>query len=172
MYAIVDIVGQQFKVEKDQKLFVNRMAGETGTEVKFDKVLLVDNDGAVTVGKPQVENASVTAKILRHVRGDKVIVFKKKRRTGYKKKNGHRQNYTEIQISEIVAYILTVANHGTQKRSGSSRKAGKSHSNAWVLNFLGGRLLRLVILLYASVEQSTIPVKTLGWDAIIPYMPL
>jgi large subunit ribosomal protein L21 len=103
MYAIVDIVGQQFKVEKDQKLFVNRMAGESGTEVKFDKVLLVDNDGAVTVGKPQVENASVTAKILRHVRGDKVIVFKKKRRTGYKKKNGHRQNYTEIQISEIVA---------------------------------------------------------------------
>ena len=103
MYAIVDIVGQQFKVEKDQKLFVNRMAGETGTEVKFDKVLLVDNDGAVTVGKPQVENASVTAKILRHVRGDKVIVFKKKRRKGYQKETGHRQDLTQVKIEAINA---------------------------------------------------------------------
>ncbi|MGD9977423.1 MAG: 50S ribosomal protein L21 [Bacteroidales bacterium] len=103
MYAIVDIAGQQFKVEKDKKIFVNLLEGEAGTEVKFGKVLLIDNDGAVTVGKPEVENASVTAKILGHVKGDKVIVFKKKRRKGYKVKNGHRQNYTQIQIDEIVA---------------------------------------------------------------------
>ncbi|HPD94890.1 MAG: 50S ribosomal protein L21 [Bacteroidales bacterium] len=103
MYAIVDIAGQQFKVEKDQKIFVNLLEGETGDEVKFEKVLLVDNDGKVSIGKPEVANASVNAKILGHVKGDKVIVFKKKRRKGYKVKNGHRQNYTQIQISEIVA---------------------------------------------------------------------
>ncbi|MDI3526562.1 MAG: large subunit ribosomal protein [Tenuifilum sp.] len=103
MYAIVDIAGQQFKVEKDQKIFVNLLEGEEGAEVKFDKVLLVENEGKVLVGTPEVENASVTAKILGHVKGDKVIVFKKKRRKGYKVKRGHRQNYTQIQISEIVA---------------------------------------------------------------------
>lgn len=103
MYAIVDIAGQQMKVEKDQKLFVNLLEGEVGAEVKFGKVLLVDNDGKVTIGKPEVKNASVTAKILNSVKGDKVIIFKKKRRKGYKVKNGHRQQYTQIQISEIVA---------------------------------------------------------------------
>lgn len=103
MYAIVDIAGQQMKVEKEQKLFVSLLDSEVGAEVKFDKVLLVDNDGKVTVGKPQVDNASVTAKVLGSVKGDKVIVFKKKRRKGYKVKRGHRQQYTQIQISEIVA---------------------------------------------------------------------
>ena len=103
MYAIVDIAGQQMKVEKDQKLFVNLLEGEVGAEIKFEKVLLVDNDGKVTIGKPEVKNASVTAKILNNVKGDKVIIFKKKRRKGYKVKNGHRQQYTQIQISEIVA---------------------------------------------------------------------
>lgn len=103
MYAIVDIAGQQFKVEKDQKIFVNLLEGEEGAEINFDKVLLIDNEGTITVGKPQVENAMVKAKILGHVKGDKVIVFKKKRRKGYKVKNGHRQNYTQIQIAEIVA---------------------------------------------------------------------
>lgn len=103
MYAIVDIAGQQFKVEKDQKLFVHRLAGNEGDTVKFDKVLLLDKEGAVSVGKPQVDNASVSAVILSHVKGDKVIVFKKIRRKGYKVKNGHRQCFTQIQISEIVA---------------------------------------------------------------------
>jgi len=103
MYAIVDIAGQQFKVEKDQKIYVNLLEGEAGTEVKFNKVLLVDNDGKVAVGTPELKNASVTAKILGHVKGDKVIVFKKKRRKGYRVKNGHRQKYTQIQIAEIVA---------------------------------------------------------------------
>ncbi len=103
MYAIVDIAGQQFKVEKDQKVFVHRQEGEAGTELSFEKVLLVDNDGKVTLGKPEVKNAKVTAKILEHVKGDKVIIFKKKRRKGYKLKKGHRQSFTQIQIAEIVA---------------------------------------------------------------------
>ncbi|HPF92584.1 MAG TPA: 50S ribosomal protein L21 [Tenuifilaceae bacterium] len=103
MYAIVDIAGQQFKVQKDQKIFVHRLEAEEGTEMSFDKVLLVDNDGKVTLGAPTVENAKVSAKVLDHVKGDKVIIFKKKRRKGYKVKRGHRQQFTQIQIGEIVA---------------------------------------------------------------------
>ena len=103
MYAIVDIAGQQFKVEKDQKVFVHRQEGEAGAELSFEKVLLVDNDGKITLGKPEVKNAKVTAKILSHVKGDKVIIFKKNRRKGYKLKKGHRQSFTQIQIDEIVA---------------------------------------------------------------------
>jgi large subunit ribosomal protein L21 len=103
MYAIVDIAGQQFKVEKDQKVFVHRQEGEAGAELSFEKVLLVDKDGKVTIGKPAVKNAKVTAKILEHVKGDKVIIFKKNRRKGYKLKKGHRQQFTQIQIEEIVA---------------------------------------------------------------------
>ncbi|PKP38403.1 MAG: 50S ribosomal protein L21 [Bacteroidetes bacterium HGW-Bacteroidetes-15] len=103
MYAIVDIAGQQFKVQKDQKIFVHRLEAEEGTEMNFDKILLVDNDGKVTIGSPTVENAKVTAKVLDHVKGDKVIIFKKKRRKGYKLKKGHRQQFTQIQIEEIVA---------------------------------------------------------------------
>lgn len=103
MYAIVDIAGQQFKVEKDQKVFIHRQEGEVGTELNFEKVLLVDKDGKVTVGKPEVKNAKVTAKILSHVKGDKVIIFKKNRRKGYKLRKGFRQSFTQIQIEEIVA---------------------------------------------------------------------
>ncbi len=101
MYAIVEIAGQQFRVEKDRKLYVHRLAEEAGAEVKFDKVLLVDNKGAVTIGTPIVEGASVTAEVIQHLKGDKVIVFKKKRRKGYKKKNGHRQYLTQIEIKSI-----------------------------------------------------------------------
>ena len=100
MYAIVEIAGQQFKVAKDQKVFVHRLEGKEGSKVSFDKVLLLD-DGKVTIGAPVIENAEVTAKILGHLKGDKVIVFKKKRRKGYKVKNGHRQFLTEIQIDGI-----------------------------------------------------------------------
>ncbi|NOR76117.1 MAG: 50S ribosomal protein L21, partial [Draconibacterium sp.] len=88
MYAIVEIAGQQFKVEKDKKLFVHRLEAEQGDSLDFEKVLLVDNDGKVAVGTPTVKGAKVIAKVLEHVKGDKVIVFKKKRRKGYKKKNG------------------------------------------------------------------------------------
>jgi large subunit ribosomal protein L21 len=103
MYAIVDIAGQQFKVQKDQKIFVHRLEAEEGTEMNFDKVLLVENEGKVTIGAPTLENAKVTAKVLDHVKGDKVIIFKKRRRKGYKLKRGHRQQFTQIQIGEIVA---------------------------------------------------------------------
>jgi len=102
MFAIVEIAGQQFKVEKDQTLFVHRLQNEEGASVEFDKVLLVDNNGSVKVGTPVVGGAKVKAKVLNHLKGDKVIVFKKKRRKGYKKKNGHRQYFTKIQISDIV----------------------------------------------------------------------
>ena len=103
MYAIVDIAGQQFKVEKDQKVFVHRLEAEEGSKVSFDNVLLIDNDGKVEVGLPNVKGASVSATVLSHVRGDKVLVFKKKRRKGYQKLNGHRQDLTQIQIENIKA---------------------------------------------------------------------
>ena len=103
MYAIVEIAGQQFKVEKERKVYVHRLPNEVGTEVTFDKVLLVDNEGVITVGAPVVEGAKVNATVLSHLKGEKVIVFKKKRRKGYRKKNGHRQFFYQIQISEIVA---------------------------------------------------------------------
>ncbi len=103
MYAIVEIAGQQFKVSKDQKVYVHRLAGEEGAKVSFDRVLLLDDNGNVTLGAPAIEGASVEAKVLKHLKGDKVIVFKKKRRKGYKKKNGHRQYLTQILIEGIVA---------------------------------------------------------------------
>ncbi|AGY54080.1 50S ribosomal protein L21 [Bacteroidales bacterium CF] len=101
MYAIVDIAGQQFKVEKDNKIFVNRLKAEQGASLSFDKVLLIDEDGKVKIGSPYVEGASVKAKVLEHLKGDKVIVFKKIRRKGFDKKNGHRQYLTQILIEEI-----------------------------------------------------------------------
>lgn len=103
MYAIVEIAGQQFKVSKDQKVYVHRLANEEGANVSFHRVLLIDNNGAITVGAPAINGASVEAKVLKHVKGDKVIVFKKKRRKGYKVKNGHRQLFTQIVIENIVA---------------------------------------------------------------------
>ena len=103
MYAIVEIAGQQFKVSKDQKVYVHHLANEEGANVSFDRVLLIDNNGAITVGAPAINGASVEAKVLKHVKGDKVIVFKKKRRKGYKVKNGHRQLFTQIVIENIVA---------------------------------------------------------------------
>ncbi|MBP5419238.1 MAG: 50S ribosomal protein L21 [Bacteroidales bacterium] len=102
MYAIVEIAGQQFKVQKDNKIFVHRLAQNEGDSVEFDKVLLIDNDGAVKIGAPTVSGAKVSAKVLSHVKGDKVIVFHKKRRKGYEKKNGHRQCFTQIQIESII----------------------------------------------------------------------
>ncbi len=101
MYAIVSIGGQQFKVEKDRKVYVNRLNAEEGASIDFDQVLLVDNDGDVKIGAPILEGAKVTAKVLAHLKGGKVIVFKKKRRKGYRKKNGHRQYLSQIQIENI-----------------------------------------------------------------------
>lgn len=114
MYAIVEIAGQQFKVEKDQKIYAHNIDAEAGKTVDFDNVLLIDNDGKVEVGAPAIDGAKVTAKVLQHLKGDKVVVFKKKRRKGYKVKNGHRQLFTQIQIESIVA------------KGGSAAKAKKA----------------------------------------------
>lgn len=103
MYVIVDIKGQQFKAEAGRRLFVHRLEAERGASVEFDQVLLVDNDGKVTIGAPVVEGAKVVVEVLSHVKGEKVIIFKKKRRKGYKKRNGHRQCFTEVLIKEVVA---------------------------------------------------------------------
>ena len=101
MYAIVEIAGQQFKVEKDQQIFVHRLDAKTGSKVSFDKVLLTDDNGKISIGKPTVSGVSVSAKVLEHLKGDKVVVFKKKRRKGYRVKNGHRQYLTKIEIDKI-----------------------------------------------------------------------
>ncbi|MCB0851005.1 MAG: 50S ribosomal protein L21 [Bacteroidetes bacterium] len=101
MLAVVNIQGSQFKVQAGEKIFVNRLSNEEGDSVEFNEVLLVDNDGAVTVGKPFVEGATVTAKVIDHVKADKIIVFKKKRRKGYRVKNGHRQPLSQIEIESI-----------------------------------------------------------------------
>ena len=101
MFAIVDIAGQQFKVAKDQKLFVHRLDAKTGDKVSFDQVFMVADGDNITVGAPAVANASVEAKVVRHLKDDKVIVFKKKRRKGYRVKNGHRQSLTEIVIESL-----------------------------------------------------------------------
>ena len=103
MYAIVEIAGQQFKVEKDQQIFVHQLEGKEGDKLQFSNVLLIDDGGKIAVGAPAVEGAQVTAKIVEHVKGDKVIVFKKKRRKGYAVKNGHRQKFTKIAIDGILA---------------------------------------------------------------------
>ena len=103
MFAIVEIAGQQFKVAKDQKVFVHRLAAAEGKKVSFDTVLMLSDQGKVTVGAPAIDGAQVGAKVIKHLKGDKVIVFKKKRRKGYRVKNGHRQSLTQIVIESIVA---------------------------------------------------------------------
>ena len=103
MYAIVEIAGQQFKVVQDQKLYVHRLADKEGTKVSFDQVYLLDDGKKVTLGAPAITGASVEAKVVSHLKGDKVIVFKKKRRKGYRVKNGHRQALTELVIEKIQA---------------------------------------------------------------------
>jgi len=123
MYAIVEIAGQQFKVAKDQKVYVHRLQEAEGSKVTFDKVMLLENGGNVTIGAPAIEGAAVTAKILGHLKGDKVIVFKKKRRKGYKKKNGHRQYLSEIQIESIAA---SGAKKTTAKKAAAPKKEAKS----------------------------------------------
>ena len=123
MYAIVEIAGQQFKVAKDQKVFVHRLAQDEGSSVSFDQVLLLDDGKAVTLGAPAITGASVEAKVVKHLKGDKVIVFKKKRRKGYRVKNGHRQALTEILIEGISA-------KGGAKKAAPKAKAEKAPAPA------------------------------------------
>jgi large subunit ribosomal protein L21 len=101
MYAIVEIAGQQFKVEEGRKIFVHRLEAEEGKQLEFDKVLLIEDEGKITIGEPTIKDAFVEGRVLDHMRGDKVIVFKKKRKKGYRIKNGHRQNFTEVEIISI-----------------------------------------------------------------------
>ncbi len=129
MYAIVDIAGKQFKVTQDQYVYAPLMEGEDGASVEFDRVLLFDNAGKVEVGAPLVKGATVSGKILGHVKGDKVIVFKKKRRKGYKKRNGHRQDFTKILIEGISV-------NGT--KSTSSKKETKSSTKKDDLSEING----------------------------------
>ena len=102
MYAIVEIGGKQIKVEKDQKVYVNRLEGKEGSKITFDNILMLDNAGKILLGNPSIKGAAVEAKILKHLKDDKVIVFKKKRRKGYKVKNGHRQSLTQIMVEKIL----------------------------------------------------------------------
>jgi large subunit ribosomal protein L21 len=101
MYAIVEIAGQQFKVEEGKKIFVHRLDVENESEIEFDQVLLIENEGKILIGDPTIKDAFVEGKVVDHVRGDKVIVFKKKRKKGYRIKNGHRQNFTQVEILSI-----------------------------------------------------------------------
>jgi|TARA_R110002012_G_scaffold88380_1_gene217835 large subunit ribosomal protein L21 len=123
MYAIVEIAGHQFKVEKDQKVFVNRLATEEGKSVSFDNVLLIADGDNITVGAPAIDGAQVSAKVSKHLKGDKVIVFKKKRRKGYRVKNGHRQYLTEIVIGDILT-------SGAKKTEKSEKAAPKKETKA------------------------------------------
>jgi large subunit ribosomal protein L21 len=127
MYAIVEIAGQQFKVAKDQKVYVHRLQEDEGAKVTFDKVMLVEDGDNVTIGAPAIEGAAVTAKILGHLKGDKVIVFKKKRRKGYRKKNGHRQYLSEIQIESIAT---SGAKKSTAKKAAAPKKEEKAAKEA------------------------------------------
>ena len=122
MYAIVEISGQQFKVAKDEKIFVHRLDEKEGSEVSFEKVLLLDDGKNIKVGSPTINGVSVDAKIINHLKGDKVVVFKKKRRKGYRVKNGHRQYLSEIQISNISSFKI--------KKTTKSDKSVESKDNA------------------------------------------
>jgi len=101
MYAIIDVNNRQYKVKEGQEIYVDLQKAEVGDNLTFDKILLAENEGSITIGTPALDNASISASVIDHVKGDKVIVFKKKRRKGYKVKNGHRQNYTKIRIDSI-----------------------------------------------------------------------
>lgn len=127
MYAVVEIAGQQFKVAKDQRLYVHRLNASKGDNVDFDNVLLVDNDGKVNVGAPAISGARVTAKVLGHLKGDKVIVFKKKRRKGYQKSNGHRQYLTQIEIQQI---LESGAKAKSSEEKPKAKAAAKSEEKA------------------------------------------
>ncbi len=125
MYAIVEIAGQQFKVSKDLKVYVHRLTDKEGDAISFAKVLLLDDAGAITLGAPAIEGASVEAQVLRHLKGDKVIIFKKKRRKGYKKRNGHRQYLTQIQIAGITLPGAAKAAPKAEKSAQTEEPASK-----------------------------------------------
>lgn len=121
MYAIVNIAGQQFKVEKDQRIFVHRLEGKEGDKLNFDEVLLIDNDKTVLVGEPLIKGARITGKVISHAKGDKVQVFKKKKRKGYQVQTGHRQYLTEIRIQEILEKTAAPKKETTSAKPASAK---------------------------------------------------
>ncbi|MFY9308073.1 MAG: 50S ribosomal protein L21 [Bacteroidia bacterium] len=123
MYAIVEIAGQQFKVSRGNKVYVNRLEANEGSKVEFDKVLLIDTDGKVQIGTPSVDGARVAATVLGHLKGDKVIVFKKKRRKGYQKSNGHRQQLSQILIQGVLGKGETLKDEITIEKKAPKAKA-------------------------------------------------
>ena len=129
MFAIVEIAGLQYKVEQDQKLFVHRLKGDKGAKVSFDKVLLTVN-GTTTIGAPAVSGITVDAEILDHVKADKVIIFKKKRRKGYEKKNGHRQSLTQIVITGITGFDGAKKTAKKETAEPKAAKATKTETKA------------------------------------------
>jgi large subunit ribosomal protein L21 len=130
MYAIVEIAGQQFKVERGVKVYVHRLDANEGAKVEFDKVLLVDNGGKVQVGTPSIDGAKVAATVLSHLKGDKVIVFKKKRRKGYQKSNGHRQQLTQILVQGILGKGETLKDEIAVEKKAPKAKVEKAEKPA------------------------------------------
>jgi large subunit ribosomal protein L21 len=122
MYAIVEIAGQQFKVEKDREIFVHRLEGEEGSSVEFENVMLVDNDGKISVGMPNVSGIKIKAKILEHMKADKVLVFHKKRRKGYQKQNGHRQYMSKILIEDILTGVKKAEKKAETKKEAPKKE--------------------------------------------------
>jgi large subunit ribosomal protein L21 len=142
MYAIVEIAGQQFKVEEGKKIFVHRLNVEEGKKIEFDQVLLIEDEGKITIGEPTIKDAVVEGKILDQVRGDKVIVFKKKRKKGYRVRNGHRQNFTHVEIISINGktsgkkqvvkkeHVEVVAEPVEEKKAAAKKPAKKAETEA------------------------------------------
>lgn len=162
MYAIVEIAGQQFKVVKDQKVFVHRLAVEEGQTVSFDNVLLIGEGNDITLGAPAIDGALVGAKVLKHLKGDKVIVFKKKRRKGYRVKNGHRQSLTEIVIESIVSSGAKKAAPAKAAKAAPKADAKKSTAKADDLKKIEGigpkiaeTLVEAGIATYADLAKAT-----------------
>lgn len=143
MYAIVEIAGLQYKVKKDQQLYVNRLQGNAGDSVSFDKVLLTDN-GSITVGAPVIEGAAVEVKILEHLKGDKVVVFKKKRRKGYRKKNGFRSSLTKVEVLSIPGSDSSKSAAKSEKKAEPKAKASSKKDKLTVVEGIGPKVQELL----------------------------
>ncbi|ADQ82314.1 50S ribosomal protein L21 [Riemerella anatipestifer] len=158
MFAIVEIAGLQYKVEQDQKLFVNRLSGEKGDKVTFDKVLLTVN-GATTVGAPAVSGIAVEAEIIEHLKADKVIVFKKKRRKGYAKKNGHRQSLTQIKIVSITGFDGAKKSSAKTETKATAKKSSKKGDDLTLIEGIGPKVAELFagagITSFADLAKKT-----------------
>ena len=158
MYAIVEIAGQQFKVEEGKKIFVHRLEAAEGDNVEFEKVLLLDKDGVITVGEPVIENTVVGGKVLAHARGDKVIIFKKKRRKGYQKRTGHRQDFTQVEILSI--------GPAAEKASKAAPRAEKKATGAPVAEEVKEKVKKAPAKKAAAVKEPAQETKAVKKEAV------